>query len=225
MREEIDVFHDLRRRLCSGEFAYGTKLRAEALRKDYDCAASTVRENLLRLSELGLVDFQEQRGFRMPEYAPERQHDITATRIMLESEAACRAMRQGGVEWEAQLSAAHHKLSHIESRMSARGMTEELLRLWSAAELEFHQTLLSACGSPLLMELHLIVYYRYRQVNIEADRALTDLAENIEEHKNILDAALTGDEDLMRRRIYEHFKRHLVLGESAQTTTLVSLAG
>ena len=215
MSVDTDVFADLRRRLISGEFAAGAKLRAELLRRDYGCAASTVRESLLRLSELGLVEFQEQRGFRMPVCPPETRHDITRTRILLESEGACGSIEKGGVDWEARLSAAHHKLSHIESRMTAMGSTAELLGLWSATELEFHQTLISACGSPLLMELHLIVYHRYRQVNIEADRALTDLAANIREHENILDAAIRADPELMRRRIHEHFKRHLLPGAPA----------
>lgn len=219
--EDSDVFTDLRRRLISGEFNYGTKLRAEALRKDYGCAASTVRENLLRLSEVGLVEFQEQRGFRMPEYTLEKQHDITRIRIMLEREGACASIRKGGVDWEARLTAAHHKLSHIEKRMSAMGMVGDLPRLWSAAELEFHQTLISACGSETLIELHLTVYHRYRQIKIEADQALTDLAANIEEHENILAAAVQGDETAMRLRIYEHFKRHLLPEQQAEELALL----
>ncbi|MFK7876555.1 MAG: GntR family transcriptional regulator [Paracoccaceae bacterium] len=209
MDHEIDVFADLRRRLTSGEFAYGAKLRADNLRKDYGCAASTIRETLLRLSALGLVEFQEQRGFRMPGYSLERQHDMTMMRIMLESEGACLSVQNGGVDWESRLTAAHHKLSHIESRMSALGMVDDLPRLWSEAELEFHQTLISASGSPVLIELHLNVYNRYRQIKVEADKELTALADNIKEHQNILDAAIEGDPDLLRRRIYEHFKRHL----------------
>lgn len=209
MTQDSDIFADLRRRLTSGEFAYGSKLRAEVLRQDYGCAASTMRETLLRLAAIGLVEFQEQRGFRMPEYSTAKQNDITEMRIMLESEGACRSIQFGGIDWEARLTAAHHKLSHIESRMSALGMVDDLPRLWSEAELEFHQTLISASGSETLMEMHQMVYSRYRQIKIEADKVLTDLAANISEHQNILEAAVTGDPELMRRRVYEHFERHL----------------
>ena len=48
MAQDIDIFADLRRRLISGEFPHGSKLRAELLRKDYGCAASTVREARFR---------------------------------------------------------------------------------------------------------------------------------------------------------------------------------
>ncbi len=221
MRQEIDVFEDLRRRLTRGEFEHGSKLRAESLRETYNCAASTIREALFRPSTMGLVEFQEQRGFRVPEFSSDKQHDIASMRIMLESEGACKSMQYGGVDWEARLIAAHHKLSHIESRMSGMGVAGDLLQLWSDAELEFHQTLISSCGSDVLMELHLTVYYRYRQIKVEADQVLTDLAANIEEHKRIVDAAIGGDQTVMRRRIFEHFKRHL-MPNSPQPNSLAS---
>ena len=206
----MDVFEDIKTRVISGQFAHGEKLRAEVLRNDYGCSASTVREALLRLSAVGLVEFQEQRGFRMPEYSEERQHDITHMRIMLEAEGACRSMRHGGVGWEARLNAAHHKLSHIESRIGAMGPTDEMAHLWMEAELEFHQTLLSACGSETLMEMHLQVYNRYRQVKADVDRSFFHLADNIREHQAIVNAAVSGDEAIMRKRIFEHFERHLM---------------
>ena len=209
----MDVFEDIKTRAISGAFAHGEKLRAEVLRNDYGCSASTVREALLRLAALGLVEFQEQRGFRMPEYSQERQHDITQMRIMLETEGACRSMRHGGVAWESRLNAAHHKLSHIERRIAAMGPTDELAKLWMEAELEFHQTLLSACGSDILIELHLQVYNRYRQVKAEYDRAFQHVANNIREHQAIVDAALSGDTDTMRQRVFEHFERHLIPGK------------
>ena len=219
----MDVFEDIRTRAISGGFAHGQKLRAEVLRTDYGCSASTVREALLRLAALGLVEFQEQRGFRMPEFSMERQHDITQMRIMLECEGACRSMRQGGVAWESRLNAAHHKLSHIESRIAAMGPTEELAQLWMAAELEFHQTLLSACGSEILIELHLQVYNRYRQIKAEYDHTFLHVADNIREHQAIVDAALSGDEGKMRDCIFAHFKRHLIPGRRVEVPLAAAL--
>jgi DNA-binding GntR family transcriptional regulator len=210
MRGETDIFEDLRKRLIRGSFAYGSKLRAESLRQDYDCSASTVREALFRLSTLGLVDFQEQRGFRMPERSLERQHDITQMRILLESEGACRSIRQGGVAWEARLTAAHHQLSHIETRMSGKGAVDELPDLWMQAELEFHQTLISASGSDLLRQMHMMVYHQFRQQLIVVDRGFENLADNIAQHRAILEAAIAGDEARVRAAIEAHFARHLV---------------
>ncbi|HAB37221.1 MAG TPA: GntR family transcriptional regulator, partial [Rhodobacteraceae bacterium] len=49
--------------MITNGFEHGQKIRAEHLRKEFGCSASTVREALFRLSTLGLVQFQEQRGF------------------------------------------------------------------------------------------------------------------------------------------------------------------
>lgn len=62
-----DIHGDLKNRLISGEFEHGAKLRAEVLRTEYGCSASTVREALFRLSTVGLAEFEEQRGFRVPQ--------------------------------------------------------------------------------------------------------------------------------------------------------------
>jgi len=81
---EQNIYEKLRDRLTSGEFEAGQRLRSDKLKKDYDVSAGTIRELLFRLSSVGLVDFLEQRGFRVPELSKEIQHDLTQTRIMLE---------------------------------------------------------------------------------------------------------------------------------------------
>jgi len=207
---DADIYDDMRHRLITGEFGYGTKLRAEKLRLDYNCSASTVREVLFRLSTVGLVQFQEQRGFRAPEQSLERQHDLTQVRIMLEAEGACLSARLGDVEWEARLSAAHHKLSHIEMRVRASGDVVPLVNLWSRAEQEFHETLIEACASPILKRMHLEIYQQFRQQLVSAETNFGYFPENIEEHQTILSAALDRDEARLRAAIHDHLSRNLV---------------
>ena len=74
MFNEKDIYLNLRGRLVSAGFEHGAKLRAEVLSREYNCSASTIREALFRLSTLGLVKFQEQRGFRVPDRSPEKAH-------------------------------------------------------------------------------------------------------------------------------------------------------
>lgn len=206
---DADIFDDMRHRLITGEFGYGSKLRAEKLRLDYNCSASTVREVLFRLSTVGLVDFQEQRGFRSPYQSVERQHELTHMRILLESEGACLSIRLGGVEWESRLSAAHHKLSHIETRVRSSGDVTPLLGLWSRAEQEFHETLIDSCGSKLLKRTHKVIYEQFRQQLVSAETNFGYFPENIREHQAILDAALERNEDLMRVTVNDHLARNL----------------
>lgn len=206
---DTDIYADLQHRLISHDFDHGEKLRAEQLKEDYGCSASTIREVLFRLSTEQLVDFQEQRGFRVPEKSATLLAELTHVRILLEAEGTGLSIRHGGVAWEARLTAAHHQLSHIEKRIHATDDPAPLVDLWFAAELEFHQTLISASRSQTLKDLHLQVYNRFRQQLMVADRCFDFISMNIKHHHAILTAALDGDEALTRQKIHDHLSRHL----------------
>lgn len=207
---DSSLFDQMHGRVVTGEFAPGQRLRAERLRADYGVSASTMRETLFRLSTLGLVEFQEQRGFRLPEQSDALQHDLTQFRILLECQGACLSIRLGGIEWEARLSAAHHKLSHIETSVRRGTPSPDLLTVWTRAELEFHQTLIDACESDILKHSHSVTYHRFRQQLITTDREFEYVPENIQQHQGILDAALGKDEDLTCARIRDHLSRNLI---------------
>ncbi|MDV7144047.1 GntR family transcriptional regulator [Tropicimonas sp. TH_r6] len=207
--EAEGLFEQMRDRTVSGEFAPGQRLRAEILRSEYGVSATTMREVLLRLSTVGLVDFQEQRGFRLPEQSVELQRDLTRFRILLECEGACLSIRSESVEWEARLTAAHYALEHIESRVHVGEPSPELLALWVRAELDFHRTLIDGCGNEILKQTHQAVYYRFRQQLITSDRDFHWVPMNVEQHQGIVTAALDKDEELVCERIGEHLMRNI----------------
>jgi DNA-binding GntR family transcriptional regulator len=209
MPQEPDVYHTLEKRLIRNGFQHGAKLRAEVLREGFGCSASTVREVLFRLSAVGLVNFQEQRGFRVPELSPEKLIELTHLRVLLECEGSVLSIRKGGVAWEARLTAAHYKLSHIEKRIHAQDDPIELIDIWFSSETEFHQTLISACGSETLKQMHSLIYSQFRQQLMVADMRFDFISENIQHHASILDAALAGNETLIKTRIHDHLARHL----------------
>jgi DNA-binding GntR family transcriptional regulator len=209
MPEELDIYQTLKFRLISNGFEHGAKLRAEVLRDEFKCSASTVREVLFRLSTVGLVNFQEQRGFRVPPRSARKLTELTHMRVLLESEGSVMSMRNGGVPWEARLTAAHHQLSHIEKRIHAQDDPSGLVDIWFSSEIDFHQTLISDCGSETLKHMHRRIYAQFRQQLMVADRQFNFITDNIQHHAAILEAALSGDEDLTRAKIHDHLARHL----------------
>ena len=121
-------------------------------------------------------------------------------------------MELGGVGWEAELAAAHQRLLHIERRIQAEGDLVPYRRLWNDAESGFHQTLISACGSPLLLETYERVYLQFRQQNIGQ---LRDFGANffetiVVEHQAIVDAALARDVEACRTAIATHLARNIL---------------
>ncbi len=208
MANEIPIFDTVRDRIVNGEFAPNQRLKSADLAQEYAISASSMREILFRLSTVGLVNFQEQRGFRVPEQSDRLQHDLTQFRVLLESEGAVLSIRHGDIDWESRLMAAHHRLSHIENRINGGPFATGLLTLWTRAEQAFHQTLIEACGSDVLKEAHDVVYHRFRQQMIAKDRDFEYVPENVTQHQGILDAVLAKDEALTRSRIHEHLSRN-----------------
>ncbi len=205
------IHEDLKAKLVTGSLAPGRKLKPTELQADYACSANTLRDVLMRLSNLGLVEFQMQRGFRATPSSPERRRDVTRFRLLLEREGVSESMERGGIAWEAQLAAAHHKLLHIERRMAVETEIRDFLPLWTEAEREFHETLISASCSPLLIETFSQVYLQFRQqlVGQQRDFGTNYFEAIIAEHQAIVDAALARDQAACLEAIYEHLKRNL----------------
>jgi len=209
--ETTEIYADLQRRLITGAFQPGCKLKPAELQGLYGRSANTVRDVLLRLSNIGLVEFENQRGFRVADVSRARLADITRFRIILEREGASLSMQHGGVAWESQLTAAHHKLKHIETRLNDGESIEALINLWSDAELGFHETLISACGSRVLRETHAQIYVQFRQqlVSIQPDFSYEQFQRIVKEHQAILDAALARNAEACRKAISKHLSWHV----------------
>ncbi len=207
----LDIYADLQRRLMTAGFSPGAKLMPSALQHEYGCSANTVRDVLLQLSKVGLVEFEIQRGFRARRVSAARHADVARFRILLEQEGAVASMRRGDLPWEVRLTAAHHSLRHIERQIARSPSSAPFIVLWSDAELAFHETLISECGMPLLQETYASVYMQFRQqlVGLTPHFAPEYFHPIIAEHQAILDTALAGDEAGLRQAILDHQTRHL----------------
>ena len=209
MDTPAEIHTQLRDRLVNGEFTPGQRLKPEDLRQDYGCSVSTLREILHRLAFDGLLIYQEQRGFRHPPASAKLLNDLTRFRILLECEGATQAVEVGDVDWEARLTAAHHKLSHIEKRVRTDAATTRLRHLLNQSELEFHQTLIDPCNSNTLKQTHAQIYHRFRQQLATGRTDLLFFAENVQQHRGILEAALAHDREQVTRLIRAHLEQNI----------------
>ena len=110
-------------------------------------------------------------------------------RQLLECDALRSSFEAGDVEWEGRVVAAHHKLSSLERRMAAGDRSqEETLRRY---DWEFHNALISACGSRVLLEMHAGIYDKYLRYLMLA--AVFRGKPVVEEHRKLLTFALERD--------------------------------
>lgn len=183
------VWRRIRSDILFGRLKPGQKLRLEQLKTDYGASISALREVLNRLSSEKLVLAEEQRGFEVAPVSIKNLREISALRLLLEAHALEQSFAAGDVEWESRVLAAHHKLASMEQRMRAGDDHE--VEVWKLYDWQFHQTLISACGSRMLMETHGAVFDRYLRYLMLALGFRGDIAAR--EHQMLLECALKRD--------------------------------
>ena len=183
------AYRRIRSDIIFGRLPPGQKLKLDQLKKSYGVSVSTLREILNRLSSELLVLAEGQRGFEVSPVSRENLKEVAALRQLLESHAIAQSFASGDVEWEGHVVAAHHKLFSMEERMKAGDRSET--ELWKRYDWQFHQALISACGSRALMETHAGVFDKYLRYQMLAMSNRGDIA--IREHRTLLDCALKRD--------------------------------
>lgn len=153
------AYKRIRTDIITGRLAPGSRLRLDTLRRDYGASISTLRETLNRLVSEKLVVAEGQRGFEVSPISAANLREIAALRKLLECHALRQSFAQGDLEWEARVLAAHHKLAQMEARMASGDRTDT--DLWKRYDWQFHQALVSACGSQTLMQAHAAIFERY----------------------------------------------------------------
>lgn len=181
----------IRANIITGVLPPGMKLKLEVLRRDYGASVSTLRETLSRLVSEKLVLAEGQRGFEVMPISVENLLDVAALRKFLETHALRQSFAQGDVDWEARVISAHHKLAQMEARMAEGDRTDT--DLWKRYDWLFHQALVSACGSQVLMDAHATVFERYLRYQMIALSYRGAIA--AAEHLAMKEAALRRDAD------------------------------
>jgi DNA-binding GntR family transcriptional regulator len=171
----------------------------EGLKETYGVSISTLREILSRLTAEGLVIAEGRRGFEVPPVSIENLKELAELRLLLESHAMQVSFENADVEWEGRVVSAHHKLASTE-RLMEQGIGE--LEQWKRYDGEFHQALISNCGSRVLMDAHALVfdkYFRYQMVAFTYRGA-----EPAQQHKGLLQCALKRDAESAKAILTKH---------------------
>jgi len=182
------AYRRLRSDIIVGRLAPSQKLRLEPLKAAYGISVSTLRELLNRLTSEGLVVAESARGFEVAPVSADNFKELANLRLLLESHALQRSFALGDMDWEGRVVAAHHKLATLERRTLAGDRSG--LELLKRYDCEFHQALLSACGSRTLLDAHAAVfdkYVRYLMIAVIFRDAAAP------EHKKLLECALKRD--------------------------------
>lgn len=194
-----ETYQSLRTGILSGAIPAGSRMRTNELCERHQVSLGAVREALSQLLAQGLVVSEAHRGYTVSPVSTEDLMDLTRVRIEVENLCLTWAIQAGTLEWESNIIAALHRLSHTRrlgdrSRPSAE---------WTDAHDKYHQALLATCGSPRLMLIRNQLYEqseRYR--NLELSLPVNRNPET--EHQRIAEAAIARDIHLATQRMRDH---------------------
>jgi DNA-binding GntR family transcriptional regulator len=187
------VYAELRADILAGRQLPGRRLPFAELSERYGASMGVVREALTRLTAEGLVESEPQYGFRVQRISIDDLRHLTEARCAIETLVLRMAIEHGGVAWESEVLAAHHRLERTPEMCA-----EDPSRLsdeWAIAHAGYHNALLDGCPNPRMRAVAgslrdaAELYRRWSLPLAGGDRDVPG------EHRAMLDAALAHDLD------------------------------
>jgi GntR family transcriptional regulator, carbon starvation induced regulator len=191
-------YHRIRSDIIFGVLTPSGRLKLDSMKEDYGLSVSTLREVLNRLASEGFVVAEGQRGFEVAPVSIQNLKELAQLRILLEHHAMTESFRAGDMEWEGRVVSAHHKLASTERLILAEGDDPESRKRYDS---EFHQALISSCGSRELMQTHAIVFDKYFRYALQYRGSAT-----VEQHRALLECALERNAEKARQILIDHIE-------------------
>ncbi len=190
------LFESIREHILEGRYFPGQWLKQAELERTYDASRSEVRAALSSLAERGIVEYTQNRGFRVFNREPGEIEDIVEMIVALEGAAAVSIARNAGPDDIAELEALARQFDDL----TRKGSHAEL-RL---ANYRFHDRLNSLCGNAIMAE----TIRKLRECCVSGPFAryttFEGLTASSQEHFAIIEALKAGD----RERLLDLLRQH-----------------
>ncbi len=188
--------------IVEGELTPGSKISEPELAKQFQVSRGPLREALMRVEGLGLIERMPHIGARVIQLSPTKLVELYAVREALEGMAARLAAR----------NITEIELASLESLLSTHSthidQVEGASYFHQQGDFDFHYRIIQASRNQQLIGLlcdelyHLLRMYRY-----QSPRSHSRPVEALEEHKFILRAIRQRDEELAEMLMRRHISR------------------
>jgi len=199
-----EVYEALRADILNTRIEPGSKLKIAQLSNRFGVSLSVVREALTRLGEQRLVVANPQRGFSVVGLSVNDLDDLTNVRTQIESMALRDSIAHGGVAWEAEVVAALHRLERTEIYADPAHVNPDWLDLHRA----YHHSLVAGGASTRLREIANTLRDNAELYRMWSRTWAHDVDRDLQaEHRAIMTAALSGDEQAAVAALSQHIAR------------------
>ena len=188
----VAVYAELRRRLVTGRMCPGHELSTRGLAAELGVSQTPVRDALSRLAAEGAVAIRSKRRVQVPEMTAERFDDMLRCRLLLEPEAAVRALPH--------IDAARlQSLRDIDAALD-RTIAERDADGYMSNNHAFHFTLYSAQPGRTMAQLIETLWLQFGPFMRLVYEGLSGAPVN-DQHQAAIGAIVAGDEEALRRAI------------------------
>lgn len=204
------LVESLIREIVSGELRPGEHLVTQGLSRRFGVSHTPVREAIIMLAGMGLVDTAPNRGAIVRHVTPREIREIRQVRVALEREAvrlACGRIPKARLERLRDDFRA--LLRHVEGDWD-EGRSGEILAKARALDSELHDLIALESGNAFLineLERLNILFRAFRDAAWSRSQDLRDfhrLTAEAVEHLDIIDALLAGDRRAAARAMTQH---------------------
>ena len=183
-------------RIVTGVYPPGTRLDEQELANTFGVSRTPVREALIQLASIGLIEIRPRRGATVPEIGADRVCEMFE--VMAELEAMCGrlAARRITPAEQAALMEAHLA---CEAARDANAPDE----YYQLNEV-FHRRIYEASHNGFLVEQATMLHRRLRPYRRLQLRVRNRMATSFNEHQSIVDAIARGDSEQAESRLRAH---------------------
>ena len=175
-------------RITQGDIRPGEALKESDLVEEFNASRNTVRESLIRLEHMGVVERLAHRGSRVALPGRGEIQQVMAMRRVVEP-GAVRVLVSGGV-------LDFGVLSRIADRMESAAADGDWVA-YGALDLDFHATLVDMAGGPVLTQVFEAALRRLRLAFLVSDRQSddADAEPHVWEHNELVARIKAGNMD------------------------------
>lgn len=182
--------------IVSGEFPAGRRLDETQLAARFGVSRTPVREALIQLGAIGLIEIRPRRGAIVVEPAPHRIYEMFEVMAELEAMAGAHAARRYTDDDRAALEAAHCRCLRSAEAGDADAYYYD--------NEVFHEAVYAASHNGFLQEQCLALHRRLRPYRRLQLRVRNRMETSLAEHERVVKAILSGDSNSAAAALRTH---------------------
>jgi len=195
-RRPGQLCEEIEERIVTGVYPPGTRLDEQELAKTFSVSRTPIREALIQLASIGLIEIRPRRGATVPEVGADRVCEMFE--VMAELEAMCgrlAARRITPIE--------QHVLQEAHNACQAARDANTPDIYYQLNEV-FHQRIYQASHNAFLIEQTSALHRRLRPYRRLQLRVRNRMSSSFDEHQAIVSAICKGDSELASELLRTH---------------------